>query len=281
MKANRYAEYLEEELKKTYAVFFARLREDYIKKYYSEMLAYKKSGQYKSIKNNAYWSRPKDEIDKEALAEQMAKLGYWVPWKRNYGIHTSYSGIDEIEDAKADWEHSIDFKFAPSITEEEFFVQEATTLESLIGDQLLGSIASDLAEHKTTWEKPPLFVSYCSKCEQSKDGIADFLVELQKIMKYLSERPIPEPSLSRFQRETKNKASIVVNGRKVMVDVLGQNKMSSFNVDIAKYEAHTALLGLKVGDTFQLPGIGFTYKIKEIWDVVISMPLIAYLQSQR
>ena len=58
--------------------------------------------------------------------------------------------------------------------------------------------------------------------------------------------------------------SMVVDKCKIKADILESNKETTVIVDLELRPFHKALIGKKIGETFTLPNVNLTYKIKEI-----------------
>ena len=264
MEFARYVEYLEEETRTTYNAFYAKLNSNYVVKCYGELLNYKRSDEFRRLKNQAYWARPKEIIDVEALTQELAKLGYWAPGGRMNNTHISYPEVDAIEDANNARERALLQRFKPSVTDSEYFSREAQKLKAKISDPLLVALADCLAAQNPCWIVPSSFDEYCLNNSINQDvALFSFFEDLKRIMVHYHTKIQSATSLP--SRKPPEQMGIVVNGSRVVVEAPQSTKASAFNIDITKYDQHTTILGLKEDECFSLSGIPIEYRIKEIW----------------
>ena len=232
------------------------LRWRYRKMYNAEAEAYRRSPEYKKAKSKAYWSRPKEERDREALEAELAKLDYWVPHRGTNDHHISYSKKVDSDSSLGQYEPLIGF--TPSISESEYCIKGVTAIEKKITDPILISVINNLKSTGGLFLTPKKFDKSILATLPNVDEtyITSFCEQLTMMYDLFG-----IDQFNSFRIQLRN---IVTNGCKVEAIILEQNKPTTISVNIGKYKGQTSLLGKRVGDKFKLSNIPLTYQIQRI-----------------
>lgn len=248
-------EYFETELTDLNRSLCSNLFSSYRNFYNAEETAYMKTPEYRKAKNKAYWSRPKEDRDREALSDELAKLEYWVPRKGTNKTHISYS--KKVTDDST-IEYSQSYGFTPSMSSEEYYSSAANKIENAVTNNILLMILDSVRKNELLWEKPDDFVSRCLEQYPKMDDelLADFCKQLTVIYEMF------QINISTPYRSSQR--NIVTNGCNIKAHILEQNKPTTISVNVGKFKEQVSVLGKRVGDTFKLANIPLTYKICEI-----------------
>ena len=230
--------------------------------YNREEAKYKRSPEYTKAKNKEYWKKSKKERNQEAIEQELAKLDYWSPRRGpSAGKHISYSKkVDE--DSSSDYVFPIGFE--PSITEYEYFQNEAEKIKALTKDSLFLSVADSLSHHCIEWNQYATF--YCHRGFDIKSYLSyvkindDYLLIFSKMLIDIYKAfniSIPNAWCS-------NERTIVTNGCKIEATILENGKSTTLNVNVAESPTQIILLGKTVGESFTFDNIPLTYSINRI-----------------
>ena len=228
----------------------------YRKMYNAEAEAYRRSPEYKKAKSKEYWSRPKEERDREALENELAKLDYWTPHRGTNDHHISYSKKVDSDSSLGRYEPLIGF--TPSISEAEYCIKEVTAVEKKITDPILIAVINNIKSTRSFFLTPKKFDKSILATLPNVDEayITSFCEQLATIYEFFG--------INQFNSFRTQPRNIVTNGCKVDAIILEQNKPTTISVNICKYKGQTSLLGKRVGDKFKLSNIPLTYQIQRI-----------------
>jgi hypothetical protein len=232
------------------------LRWNYRRIYNAEADAYRRSPEYKKAKSKAYWSRPKEERDQEALDDVLAKLDYWVPHRGTNDHHISYSKKVDRDSSLGQYEPFIGF--SPSISESEYCIKAVAAAEEKLSDPILLAVLNNIKSAKSLFLIPKKFDKsiLLTLPKVDEEYLKAFCEQLAAVYELFG---INE--FNSFRTQSRN---IVTNGCKVKAIILEQNKPTTISVNICKYSGQTSLLGKRVGDKFKLSNIPLTYQIQNI-----------------
>lgn len=228
----------------------------YRKMFNAEAEAYRRSPEYRKAKNKEYWSRPKEERDREALESELAKLDYWVPHRGTNDNHISYSKKVDSDSSLGQYEPLIGFN--PSISEAEYCIKAVTAVENKITDPILLTVVNNIKSTQLPFLKPKEFDKSILETLPNVDDeyLKAFCEQLATMYDLFG--------INQFNSFRTQPRDIVTNGCKVEAIILEQNKPTTIAVDICKYKGQTSLLGKRVGHKFKLSNIPLTYQIQRI-----------------
>ena len=232
------------------------LRWSYRKIYNAEAEAYRRSSAYKKAKSKAYWSRPKEERDREALEAELAKLDYWVPHRGTNDHHISYSKKVDSDSSLGQYEPLIGF--APSVSEAEYCIKAVTAVEPKITNPILRAVINNIKSTGSLFLTPKKFDKAILAALPNVDDAYITAFGEQLATMYES---FDINQFNLFRTQSRN---VVTNGCKVEAIILEQNKLTTISVNIGKYKGQTSLLGKRVGEKFKLSNIPLTYQIQKI-----------------
>lgn len=232
------------------------LRWNYRKMYNAEAEAYRHSPEYKKARNKAYWSRPKEERDREALDAELAKLDYWSPHRGTNDHHISYSQKVDSDSSLGQYEPLIGF--TPSISEAEYCIKAVTAVEQKITNSILKTVINNIKSAGSLFLTPKKFNTsiLATLPNVDEEYIEAFCEQLATMYELFG--------INQFNSFRTQSRNIVTNGCNVEAVILEQNKPTTISVNICKYKGQISLLGKQVGDTFKLSNIPLTYQIQKI-----------------
>ena len=252
---NKTIEYYKAEMQKMFNLVHYLIKKNYFNLYNQEEERYKKSDEYKKAKSKAYWNRPLEEINREALNDILFKLDYWTARQNTTGksSHITYSknAVDNLT-----FETPVGFK--PSVSHDEFFSKEIIKVKQVVSHPMWQTFFDEMLNPKINCDAILESTEniYINKCFRIEPQFLRDLIAINNHFSYV-------PSSSGLRKET---ANIVTIGCEVVVNIIGQSKQSKFEINIDKFPNQAVILGCKVSDVFSLPGIPLKYEIKEIWN---------------
>ena len=246
--------FIKDYIKKEFSSVYPCVRRDIEKSYKtlcnSEKFDYVNSDEYKKLKKEEYWNRPRSVIEDEILQEELAKLDYWIP-RQNPATQQSHITYTKNATDRFDDTTPIDFK--PSITIQEFFKTEGIKIQEIVQHPSWVAFANAISNFMSFDE---FVASLSESCfiDPNPTFYNDYInvMALFNIKSYFSEFGC-------------KKTNIVTNGCKVVALRLEACKVSEIFIDIQKYPMHVHILGCIKDEIFRFPGIPDTYKIREIW----------------
>lgn len=251
-------DYIESEIYDLHQELSVTLYREYAELYNAEAEAYRHSPEYKKAKSKAYWSRPKEDRDFEALENELAKLDYWVAKKgTNDNKHISYSKkVDRDSSSKS--EPLIGFE--PSITKAKYYRRAGKKVEKKVSDPILLSVFVSLIINDSIWIKPKKFDEQLHGILSSVDE-QQYLERFRENVMYIYD--ILKINLSNKKRI--HPRTTVTNGCRIDAIILEQQKSTSISIDVCKFRGQLAILGKSVGEKFKLANIPLTYQIEAIY----------------
>ena len=249
-------EYYIAEMKNTYMDVRSKIRWDYKEMCDKEEAAYKRTPEYRKAKNKAYWNRSKEVIGREALDEQLARLGYWTP---RQNLPSKSSHITYSKNATDTLSYETAEGFVPSISEEEYFAKNILKLTTSISHPFWQAMSKEITYNKRDPVQTEEFIMKAGN--RISDKIDDlFLKDLLTINCLYEMRPLRGEFKS-----LSNRVPIVSNGCRVITSAYNDKELATFLIDIKEYPEHIKMLGLKEGDSFSLPDVIKIFRIEEIW----------------
>lgn len=253
-----------EEATRMYNALYIKTTQQYRDLYVQEENAYKKSSEYKKIKSKEYWNRPKEEIQREELEKEKAKLGYWVPHTAPSNTHITYQE-KAVKDSTNSKNYATPTGFKASISPEDFFANQKNAILSTTKNPVIQLTVKEFAYKKIDWKKPDDFDFICiDYAKADKNAMFHFLEALEVIDSKIGFKRKLDFSNDKFYSYFLEPSQIVINNCIVKAKIVEQQKATEFKIDVFKHEAQLCILGKKVGDSFTLPNINLTYIIEEI-----------------
>lgn len=263
---------------------YIRLLIDYLASNVNELL-YKKYEKFVDVEKIRYTNTKiyrKQQLNKETntnISNYSAKLGYWVPVcdaRTNNDPHITYSGYNDSKKV-FDLNANID-GFSPSLSEGDFYNQQIVDLFNTLPTNDIIQMLQAYISDKNSWKTNSNYDSFChNHINDSTSLVRQYLVDFDK---YFNLKPV-----SRDQIQTKSYFLIspdkievsflrkcffdkdlpeVVDECEIEVLVTDTCQKSHFIIYKRVFPNHEKILGKRVGETFTLPNIPYTYKIIRI-----------------
>ena len=249
--------YIESEVFDLHHELCVTLGREYAELYNTEVEAYRHSPEYKKAKSKAYWSRPKEDRDYEALENELAKLDYWVPRRGTNDKHISYSKkVDD--DSSSKLEPLVGF--VPSMSKAKYYRKAGKKVEKKVSDPILLSVFESLIINDSIWIKSKKFDEQLHGILSSVDD-QQYLERFRENVMYIYD--ILKINLSNKKRI--HPRTTVTNGCRIDAIILEQQKFTSISIDVCKFRGQLPILGKSVGEKFKLANIPLTYQIEAIY----------------
>lgn len=213
------------------------------------------------------------------ISDFSAKLGYWVPvrdGRTNNDPHITYSAYDNNRKV-FDLNATID-GFSPSLSEKEFFAQQIIDLFNTLPSNDIVQMLNLYLTNKSNWKSISNYDSFChNHLNDCSILVKQSLEEFDKYfnLKNISRNQIQTKSYFLISPEKLEVAFLrkcffdkdlpeVIDECEIEVLVIDTCQKSNFIIYTKIYPNHKKILGKRVGDTFVLPNIPYTYKILRI-----------------
>ena len=276
--------------KKTYSILELRVRE-YIRLLVENLASivdeslHKKYEKFVDVEKirftntKSYRKQQHKSAPNKGVSDYSAKLDYWVPVRdsrTNNDPHITYSSYDDSR-RTFDLNATID-GFSPSLSEKEFYNQEITNLFNTLPSNDIIQMLQAYLVNKSNWKSVSNYDCFChSHLSDCKLLVKQHLEEFDKYfnLKEVSRNQIQTKSYFLISPEKIEVAFLrkcffdkdlpeVIDECEIEVLVTDTSQKSHFIIYTRIYPNHKALLGKRVGDTFVLPNIPYTYKILRI-----------------
>lgn len=271
----RFRDYLSIEVSNLYHELFLQIRKNYYDLRWKEEAEYKKSESYKKLKRKEYYSRPKEERDREELKLELAKLDYWIPNIAPSDTHISYTEkvFDDSTTSENYFKEAIGF--VASIEIEEYFEKMVLEYKKRFRDDFITLVLNSISIRDEEWQKSEDFDLYCK--EHYYKEFFDMSAHLQEVNELLilvgaRKEETPQPKGLEWLEDRENpgkylyqtEINTVVDYSKVEVCCLESKKIETLYICNRKRKYQKYILGRKVGETYFFPSSKNHYRITKI-----------------